>query len=151
MKAFSKLMWRGRLIEVLRWLCVLPAAVLGDVAAQFVIGAVAEIARYGGWDNPGDSMSANSARVLLSLPPKSAFVIAGAKMAPRHQGATAIVLTFVGLLFSLMTHVISQRLVGRRLGIANYIDLCAEAAGLLGGATYILLRIWRSRRIETTA
>jgi hypothetical protein len=36
-KPFSELTGRGRLIEVLSWLCVLPAASLGDMAAQFVV------------------------------------------------------------------------------------------------------------------
>jgi hypothetical protein len=152
MKPFSELTGRGRLIEVLRWFCVLPAAVLGDIVAKVVVGAVVQIASYGGWGILGDSNIAYSLRVLLYyVPPKSAFVIAGAKMAPRHQRATAIVLTLLGLLFSLMTHVIGQRLAGDRVGIVNYTHLFAESAGVLGGAAYILLQVWRNRRTEITA
>jgi hypothetical protein len=44
--------------------------------------------------------------LLHLVSPKSAFVIAGAKTAPRYQRATAIVLTLLGFLLSLMTHVI---------------------------------------------
>ena len=76
-------------------------------------------------------MKSFSARFLWHLPPDAAFVIAGAKMAPRNQKTTAIVLTLFGLLFSLMTHVISQHLAGRRLGITNFMDLGAESAGAL--------------------
>ena len=46
MKPFSEPTGRGRLIEVLWWLCDLPAAILGDMAAQFVVGAVVRIASY---------------------------------------------------------------------------------------------------------
>jgi len=146
MKPFSELTGRGKLIEVLRWLCVLPAAVLGDIAAQFVVVAAFQVASFGGWGILGDSNIAYFLRVLLGyVPPKAAFVIAGAKMAPRYQRATAIMLALLGFLFSLMTHVISQRLAGRRIGVTNYTQLFAESAGVLGGAAYILLEVWRNR------
>jgi hypothetical protein len=130
---------------VLWWLCVLPAAVLGHVAAQFVVGAGLQMARDAGWEIFGESSIANSLiRLLWHLPPNAAFVIAGTMMAPRHQKTTAIVLTLFGLIFSLMTHVISQHfLAGRRLGFNNYMNLCAESAGALGGAAYILLQVRR--------
>jgi hypothetical protein len=85
------------------------------------------------------------------VPPKSAFVIAGAKVAPRRRSATAIVLALLGLLLSLMTHVIAQNLAGNRLGIVNYTHLFAESAGVLGGAAYIVLEDWRNRRTEMIA
>ena len=153
MKPFSELTVRGRLIEALRWLCVLPASALGHVAAQLVIGSVLQIARSGGLDIFGDSSIANSIiRFLWHLPPNAAFVIAGAKIAPRHQKTTAIVLTLFGLVFSLMTHVISQHFfAGRRLGFNNYMDLCAESAGALGGAAYILFQDRKNRRREMNA
>jgi len=152
MKPFSGLTGRGRLIEVLRWLVVLPAAVLGGIAVEFVVASAVQIASYGGLGILGDSNIAYCLRVLLDyVPPKSAFVIAGAKMAPRYQRATAIVLTLLAFLFSLLTHVIAQRLAGRRLGIVNYRHLIAESAGALGGAAYIQLEVRRNRRTETTA
>jgi hypothetical protein len=153
MKPFSELTGRGRLIEVLRWICVLPAAVLGVIAAEFVVVVVVKIARNGGWDILDDSLIAKFLTLLLFyVLPKSAFVMAGAKTAPRHQSATAIVLTLLGFLFSLMTHVISQHyLAGRRLGMVNYLHLSGESAGLLGGAAYILLQARRNRRPEINA
>jgi hypothetical protein len=151
MKPFSELTVRGRLIEALRWLCVLPASALGHVAAQLVIGSVLQIARSGGLDIFGDLSIANSIiRFLWHLPPNAAFVIAGAKMAPRHQKATAIVLTLFGLLFSLMTHVINQHRAGRRLGMTNFMDLGAESVGALGGAAYIVWQALKNRRLEVT-
>jgi hypothetical protein len=150
MKSFSERTVPGRLIELLWWLCVLPAAVLGHVAAQFVVGAVLQMARDAGWDIFSGSSIANSLiRLLWHLPPNAAFVIAGAKIAPRHQKTTAIVLTLFGLIFSLMTHVISQHFfAGRRLGFNNYMDLCAESVGALGGAAFILSQVRKNRRIE---
>ena len=152
MKPFSESTGRQRLIEALRWLCVLPAAVLGHIALEFVVGAAWQIGRSGGWAIPGDSNSAYYLMMFLHLvPPKSAFVIAGARMAPRYQRATAIVLTLLGFLFSLMTHVISQHQAGRRVGITNYTHLFVEFAGAVGGAAYIVLAARRNRRTELTA
>jgi hypothetical protein len=152
MKPFSELTGRGRLIEVLRLLCVLPAAVLGHIALEFVVEATWQIANSGGWGIPGDSNIVRSLMMFLHLvPPKSAFVIAGARMAPRYQRATAIVLTLLAFLFSLMTHVISQHQAGRRAGITNYTHLFAEFAGAVGGAAYIVLEARRIRRKELAA
>jgi hypothetical protein len=151
-KPFSELTGRDRSIEGFRWLCVLPAAVLANFTADFVVGAVVQVVQYRGWDILGGSIVAKSLTLFLfHVPPESAFVIAGAKMAPRHQRATAMALTLLGFLFSLMTHVISQQLSERRVGIVNYLHLSAESAGLLGGATYILLQAWKNRRLEVTA
>lgn len=145
MKTFSELTGRGRLVEVLRWLCVLPAAVLGHVALEFIIEAAVQIASFGGWGVFGDSTIAYLLRLFLfHVSPKAAFVIAGAKTAPRYQRATAIVLTVLGFLFSLLTHVISQHRAGRRVGITNYTHLLAECAGLLVAAAYIVLEARRN-------
>src|SRR4051812_16599293 len=106
MRSFSKLAGRERLIELVRWFCVLPAAVLGDCAVSFLVRAVVQIVRAGGSGILGDSSLAFWFGVLLSYgPPKAAFVIAGAKMAPRQQVASSIVLTMLGLGLSLMTHI----------------------------------------------
>jgi hypothetical protein len=149
MKPFSELTGRARRIEVLRWLCVLPAAVLGVVVVQILVGAVVRIAGYGGWGIPGDSNIAYCLRLFFFyVPAKSAFVIAGAKMAPRRQLATAIVLALFGFLFSLMTHVVRQHLTGNRVGIGNYTHFFAESAAALGGAAYILVQGWRNRRTD---
>jgi hypothetical protein len=151
-KPFSELTGRGKLIEVLRWLCVLPAAVLVDNATQFAVDAAVQIASYVGLGILRDSIIVYFLSVLLDyVLPKSAFVVAGAKMAPRYQRATAIVLALLGFSFSLMTHVISQHLAGRRLGIHNYTHLFAETAGVLGGAAYMSLEFWRIRRTAGTA
>jgi hypothetical protein len=145
MKPFSELTGRGKLIEVLRWLCVLPAALLAHSALELVVDAAVQIARFGGWGIFGDSHIAYLVRLFLFyVSPKAAFVIAGAKTAPRYQTATAIVLTVLGFLFSLLTHVISQQHAGRRVGITNYTHLLAESAGLLVAAAYIVLEVRRN-------
>jgi hypothetical protein len=152
MRLLSDLTGRARLYEVLRWLCVLPAAFLGDIVAQFVSGAAVQIAKSVGGGVLGDSTFTYSLGVFLYyVPRKSVFVIAGAKMAPRVQMATAIGLMVLGILISLMTHVVGQHLAGNRVGIVNYIHFLAESGGALCGMACILFHVWRKRQIERIA
>jgi len=67
MKPLSELTGRGRLIEMLRWFCVLPAAVLGHIAQEFVVEAAWQIASSGGWGILGDSNSAYSLMMFLHM------------------------------------------------------------------------------------
>ena len=80
------------------------------------------------------------------VPRTAAFVIAGAKMAPRHQRTTAIVLAVAVVCVSLMTHVVGQHLAGNRVGSVNYMHMLAESAGALVGAACICWHVWRNRR-----
>lgn len=135
---------RPELIEVLRWIAVLPAAVLGAMAVQFLIGALVQLTRHGGWDILGGSSVSYPALFLLYMPRKAAFVIAGALTAPRHHIATALVLAVLGLCISLMIHIIGQHLAGNHVGPANYTHFLAESAGLLCGFAGIF---WLARAL----
>jgi hypothetical protein len=151
MKPFSELTRRRKLSEVLRWLCVLPTAVLGRIVAQLILGAVVQVAHYGGWNNLGDSRIAYWLGVLLYYVPREmVFVIAGAMMSPRYQKTTATGLAALAVFLSLMTHVVGQHLTRNHVGLVNYTHFVAESAGALGGAAYILLQVWRNRRTEMT-
>lgn len=137
--------WRN---EILRWLCVLPASFVGAIAVHFLVGTLLQIAGIGGGSLRGGSNIAYWLGVVLNyVPQESAFVIAGALMAPRRQIATSIVLALLGLVFSLMTHVIGQHLAGNRVGIVNYLHLIAESFGLLVGAVFIF---WYGRENRPT-
>lgn len=137
----------GRHVDVLRWFGVVPAAVLGDLAASFAVGAILQVAGLGAGSNPGRSVFAHySGIVLFYVSRKIAFVVAGAKMAPRRQMTTAIVLAVAVVCVSLMTHVVGQHLAGNRVGSVNYTHMLAESAGALVGAAYIYWHAWRNRR-----
>jgi hypothetical protein len=152
MRPFSELTDGGKLIEVVRWLCVLPAAMLGSFVVQLIVGAVVQIADNSGLGILGDSKIAYSLRLFLFyVPRESVFVIAGAMTAPRHQMATAIVLTVLGICLSLMTHVVGQHLAGNHVGLVNYTHFFAESAGAVGGAAYIFLQDRRKRPTDVTA
>ncbi|HEY3963633.1 MAG TPA: hypothetical protein VGM05_03685 [Planctomycetaceae bacterium] len=132
-------------IEALRWLCVLPAAVLGQLVVDFLAAAAFSLTRDLVAAIPDDSATASFAsaipggsaimaagRLLLQyLTPKLAFTVAGAMMAPRHQASTAMLLALVGFVHSVWVH-----------GLTNWLHVSAETAGLVLGTVFI---IWRNR------
>ncbi len=154
MQPFSALTRRGKLIEVLRWLCVLPLALLANTAVLQIVSAMfaaAHVVGYAEWGILLDSSILKPVRVFLFyVLPQSVFVIAGAMTAPRRQAATAMVLIVLGICFSLMAHVVFQRLGGNRVGITNYTHVAAESAGLLGGVACAVWLEWRTRRAGGT-
>ena len=102
------------------------------------MAVVVRIADHDGWGILDDSQVAYCLRVFLDCVPCGVvLVMAGAKMAPRHQFVTAIVLTVLGVVLSLMTHVVGQHLAGNQVGVVNYTHFAAESAGVLGGAAII--------------
>jgi len=132
--SFSELTRKEKNTELLRWISVLPAAVLGRLAAQIIIGVVMRLAVSGGWFTLGESQFFYYLQILVFYSPKeAAFVIAGAKMAPRNRLATTTVLAVSGILMSLIVHVLGQP----NPGVVNYTHFAAEAAGAVSGAAYI--------------
>jgi hypothetical protein len=89
--------------------------------------------------------------LLCYVPPEVAFVIAGAKLAPRRPTTAAIVMAVLRFVLSLMTHVVGQHLAGNHVGITNYLHLFAESAELLSGAAYIASQTAKQRRPDTVA
>jgi hypothetical protein len=116
----------------LRWLLVLPVAILAAYVAHFVIGMAA-------WLVLGSYASVQSTgiyylRLLLFYAPKeAAFVIAGAKVAPRGHLATAFGLAAIAILISLIVHVLGQQSVG----VTNYTHFTAESAGAIFGVAFM--------------
>jgi len=119
----------------LRWAGVLPAAALAGFAVGFVanmgLGAVVSVL--------GESAQQPFVSYLLLLlfyvPKEAAFVVAGAKVAPRFRLTTATVLAALRLVLSLATHVLTQA----HRGVTNYQHLALEWTGALLGAGCIAL------------
>jgi uncharacterized membrane protein YidH (DUF202 family) len=65
---------------------------------------------------------------------EAAFVIAGARMAPRSRPATAIALAVAGILMSLVVHELGQS----HPGSTNYTHFAAESVGAVLGVAYVL-------------
>lgn len=134
--------------DTLRWLLVLPAAVCGKMLVHFFLGITLQAIGYGGPGASGDSSTAFSLRlILLYVVPAGAFVVAGVMVAPRRLIVTAIVLTVLGIVLSLTTHVVGQHLAGNRVGSTNYVQFAAETAGMLAGIAVI---VWRIRKTRLT-
>jgi len=157
MRTFAESTALQKGVEVLRWLCVLPAALLGQLVLDFLAAAAFSFARDLVLAIPDDSATASFAlairggsavmtacRLLLSyMTPKTAFTLVGGKMAPRYQVITAILLTLLGFLRSAWIH-----------GPTNYVHVAAETAGLVLGTLFVF---WQNRRdrskraVETSA
>jgi hypothetical protein len=133
MRPYSGLTGREKAIELLRWICVLPAAMLGSFATYYIGGLVGRLAQYG-WGTPVESTLVYYLLLLLFyIPKEAAFVIAGAKTAPRSRLATTTVLAVARLVMSLIVHVLKQP----NPGVVNYTHFTAESAGVAFGIAYI--------------
>lgn len=141
MRQFRELTGRDKAIEVIRWICVLPTAAFGSIVTQSIVGMVTRLGHY----DLGDTPLAYWSRVFLFyLVFALVFVVAGAKMAPRHRGATAIALTFFSILLSLTIHVVVQRLAGNNVGVANYTHFAAQSTGALCGTALVFRLKWNA-------
>jgi hypothetical protein len=140
-RAFSDLSRREKAIELLRWIVVLPAAVLGRFAMVLLLGLIVRFADFAGW--LADS-ELPAVKLLLSCCPKeAAFVIAGAKTAPRRRLLTTVILAIAAGLMSLTIHILGQP----NPGTVNYAHFAAEFVGAVAGAGYVIfseLRSWHS-------
>jgi hypothetical protein len=127
----------------LQWVGVLPAAVLGSSVAQLIAGMAGRLAVAAG-GRPADSAFVYDLLLrLLHLPQGTAFVVAGAKMAPRGRLVTAIVLAVVWVVMALIIHIMGPA----HPGVHNSIDFAVESAGSALGLAYI----FRSARTRPSA
>ena len=117
MNSFSELAGKQKAIELLRWISVLPAAVLAYTAVGLIVSA---------------APNTHWLLLIFYMPKEAAFVIAGAKMAPRSRGAATIALVALGSIKSLTIHVL-----GQNAGLTNYLHFGAESVGVVVGAGYI--------------
>lgn len=126
MKPFSALTRKEKAIELLRWLCVLPAAALGDLAGKIVYGGVAALLlrdlTYEGTDRWVRHVTA----CLLS---GIAVVVTGAKMAPRCRRTTAMVLAVIAVALATRTHWVVH---------GDDLPVIAEAVGVACGVVVVL-------------
>jgi hypothetical protein len=111
--------------HTLRWLAVLPAAILAGWLAHLVFGTASVVVARLVWQS-------YVVRLLLYYVPKdAAFVLVGAKVAPRPR-ATAVVLAAAAIAMSLAVHILGQRTVG----VTNYLHFAAESVGAVLGAAF---------------
>ena len=136
MKSFSELTGKEKSIELLRWICVPAAAVLGVLAVHLIARFVMPPALA---QPPGSAAmpAPDFYRIYLlwifRILMVAGFVIAGAKTAPRGRLATAIVLAGLWILSALSSHV----LVHLSRGKPHYTHFVVEAVAAAGAAVAI--------------
>jgi hypothetical protein len=128
-------------VDVLRWLSVLPAAVLGEfvtrVLGALVDGMVGRVATDGLSLSPGSQTKLSIQLVVYALA-VAAFVLAGTYTAPSRRRIVAIALAGIASLLSLVKHVLMQD----HPGTVNYLHLAAEIAG---AALAVVLVLYATR------
>ena len=141
MRSFSRLTTRARLLELVRWLAVLPAAGVGQVMVALLLGTVFRTARHAGAGMFDSVPLADWFLLIVTYaPPTAAFVLCGSLLAPRSQRTTSIVLAVLGLGLSLLTHLIGPAAAGNRFGLVNVFHLLAESLGFIVGVAVIASR-----------
>lgn len=139
----SELTRKQKAIELLRWVGVLPAAILARLAVPIIVGNLMRFGMYVGWFSQGGSGLVYYLQlVLFYFPKEAAFVIAGAKMAPRYRLATCIILAVAAILMSLIVHMLGQS----NVGLVNYMHFAAESLGAVCGAVYMFFSETGTRR-----
>ncbi len=136
MKSFSELTGKEKSTELLRWICVPAAAVLGVLALRIIAGFVmprvpAQLS--GSAALPGSDFRRLFLHSVSGILTAAVFVIAGAKTAPRRRLAIAIVLAGLWSLSALSSHV----LVHLSQGTPHYTHFVVEAVGAAGAAVAI--------------
>jgi hypothetical protein len=133
MRPFSALTAREKASEVLRWICVLPAAVLGGFAASYISYFVGRLTDYR-WGARAELNFAYDLLLLIHyIPKEAAFVIAGANTAPRSRLATTVVLIIAKIIILFIVHVVGQI----NTAAVNYLHFAAESGGAALGLAYI--------------
>jgi hypothetical protein len=109
MKSFAELTAKQKWIEVLRWFCILPAAVLAGMVPRLVYRLLVPPQMV---QPPGVPPIRISDFQRFYLPyimgaiMAAAFVIVGARVAPRGRVAVATVLAVLWIIYWYMEHVL---------------------------------------------
>jgi hypothetical protein len=109
---------------ILRWIAVLPAAILASWVTYYVLGMASMVIA----GLIGDEASFYLRLVLVYAPKNAAFVLGGSAVSPRSVH-TAIVLAIVAVALSLVIHILGQQ----RVGAVNYLHFTLESIGALLG------------------
>lgn len=112
MNSFSELTRKERLIEVVRWLCVVPVALLAGLMGHMLTIAIVVQPVLSGLSREGTGRWLR--HLIGGFLGGAAFVVAGARMAPRFRRATALVLA-AGYIVSAVNRRYGSR-YKRRLG-----------------------------------
>ena len=127
-----------RWTEVLRWLAVLPAAMI----AWWISGGVLSfLPSLVGLDLRGTVYPTFLFPLLFYLGSGVAFTLVGGLIAPAKRIATSMTLAILCILMSVQVHIMGQS----NPGLTNYMHSTGEALGAVIGVG-VLYRVRRSRQ-----
>ena len=136
MQSFAELSSKEKVIEVVRWLCVLPAAWLAGMAPRFLVALIRPpvMAQLPGTPRPPVSdFQRIYLPLLIGILMAGAFVVVGAKIAPRRRVLVAIVLAAFWTLYVFTIHVLLPASYEPRYVARHFIS----AAAAVAAAVYI--------------
>ncbi len=140
MPSFTDLSAREKIIEVVRWLLVVPAAWLAGMTPRFIDRLVRPpaMAQLPGMPQPPVSDFQRFYFHLLGIVMAAAFVIVGAKVSPRWRVPVAGILAAAWIVFSYLIHVRPHHSFELR-----YLTYFMAATG---GALAATIYVWWSER-----
>jgi hypothetical protein len=109
MRSFAELGANEKLIEIVRWVCVAPAAVLAGMAPRYLVSLLIPppLAQPPGTPPvPVSDFQRYFLPYLMGFVMAALFVIVGAKISPRRRVLVAIVLAVLWTLYSFVVHVL---------------------------------------------
>ncbi|MHB9132624.1 MAG: hypothetical protein ACYDBB_16265 [Armatimonadota bacterium] len=129
-KSFSELTSREKAIEVVRWVAVLPTAIVGSILPVLFYVLSAYLGFFRSEDaDPQDWFTVSPLiKLAFAFAVGSAFIYAGSAMAPRYQRYTAIIITVVFVFISCFTFAF---LATKQTDIDKYLMLMANAVGAI--------------------
>lgn len=126
MKSFSELTRREMAIELLRWICVVPIAILVGLAGHLLIVTIAlPIMRELSYEGTGRWLR----HLIGGIPSGVAFVVAGAKTAPRFHRGTAVALAICSITSAIVVHWPRHR---------DIIPIIAATVSAIGGVACLI-------------
>jgi hypothetical protein len=126
MKPFSELTRKEMFIELLRWIGVLPVAMLAGLVGQMLPFAIVVQPVMSGLSYEGTGRWLR--HLIGGFLGGAAFVVAGAKMAPRFRRATALVLAACSIVSAIGTHWINH---------GDVIPVVAATVAAVGGVAFL--------------
>jgi hypothetical protein len=136
MRPFAELSGKEKCVEVLRWLCVLPAAWLASMTPRYIYMLVRPpmMAQPPGTPPPPVSeFQRFYLPHLFGLVMAAAYVIVGAKIAPRWRLRVAAILAVTWMVFSYLIHVRSHH----SFELRYWTHFIVASMGVFGANAYI--------------
>jgi hypothetical protein len=141
MKLFAELTGKEKGIEVLRWLCVVPAVVLAGMAPRVIARLLMPPALAqppGTPPVPVSDFQRYYLPTIIGIVMAAGFVIVGAKVAPRWRLRVAVVLALLWMLYSFAVHVLPHPVRDLR----HYQHFIVASIAAAGSAAYV----WHSEK-----